>query len=283
MWLREENLAPFERIVYRSDVAAIGRFRCAPDSPSFRDSGPIANHVFVFPRIHVKLSFARSRSFIAGPNVVPLYNRGQRYMREAVDRRGVDSDWIAIAPDVLADAVERHQLGDADPEEHPFTGEWVSASARMYANARRAAEGGEGIDETLLEILDELLSGLERRKREGIERATHDRVEAAKEIVARDLDQPLSLRHLAEMTSTSVFHLCRIFRRSTGFSIHAYRQQLRLRSALEPVLRGDDLLEVAMRHGFYSHSHFTHMFRRTFGITPSELRRSAIATTGSRR
>ena len=73
----------------------------------------------------------------------------------------------------------------------------------------------------------------------------------------------------------SVFHLARTFRRRTGFSLHAYRNQLRVRTALEHLASpGTDLVALALDLGFSSHSHFTETFRRGFGVTPSEARRS---------
>jgi len=57
--------------------------------------------------------------------------------------------------------------------------------------------------------------------------------------------------------------------------LHAYRNQLRLRAALESLAeRHADLTGIALDLGFSSHSHFTETFRRTFGRTPSSVRRS---------
>jgi len=70
-----------------------------------------------------------------------------------------------------------------------------------------------------------------------------------------------------------VFHLARMFRSRTGFSLHAYRNQLRLRAALERLRDpGVDLIDIALDLGFSSHSHFTETFRRSFGKTPSAVR-----------
>jgi len=64
-----------------------------------------------------------------------------------------------------------------------------------------------------------------------------------------------------------------VFRRQTGFSLHQYRTQLRLRLALErlPESAGS-LTSLAFELGFASHSHFTDTFRREFGVAPSAVR-----------
>jgi AraC-like DNA-binding protein len=60
---------------------------------------------------------------------------------------------------------------------------------------------------------------------------------------------------------------------STATTLHAYRNQLRLRAALERVADpGSDLLSVAIDLGYSSHSHLSEAFRRTFKLTPSALR-----------
>src|SRR4029078_102206 len=67
--------------------------------------------------------------------------------------------------------------------------------------------------------------------------------------------------------------LGRLFRSSTGFSLHGYRNQLRLRAALERIADPETrLTALASELGFSCHIHFTAAFRETFGVAPSELR-----------
>lgn len=102
-----------------------------------------------------------------------------------------------------------------------------------------------------------------------------DAVEAARDLIARRYRDNLSLSDIARAVSSSVFHLSRLFHARTGFSLHAYRNQLRLRGALARLAERDaDLTNIALDLGFSSHSHFTDIFRRTFGRTPSAVRRS---------
>jgi len=71
----------------------------------------------------------------------------------------------------------------------------------------------------------------------------------------------------------------RLFHRQTGTTLHAYRNQLRLRAALERLTDpGVDLLDTALDLGYSSHSHFTETFRRSFGITPFTGRGNLTAT-----
>lgn len=85
--------------------------------------------------------------------------------------------------------------------------------------------------------------------------------------------EPTSLGELADTAGYSVFHTCRVFRAATGFAIHGFRRELRLRHALARILDGgDSLTEIAIAAGFASQSHLTNLFRARFGVTPARAR-----------
>jgi len=115
--------------------------------------------------------------------------------------------------------------------------------------------------------LEELVVGLSRRP---LPRAGRWG-EGVKELLVARLDEKLTLAELGREVGVSPYHLARSFRRSTGLSIHQYRIQLRLRTAL-PRLREDiDLCSLGLDLGFASHSHFTDSFRGLFGAPPSTV------------
>jgi AraC family transcriptional regulator len=89
---------------------------------------------------------------------------------------------------------------------------------------------------------------------------------------------------LAATLFTSPFHLARVFRQYTGFSLHAFRTQLRLRSSLVPVCDTQaSLTDISADLGFSSLSHFSDSFRGLFGVPPSIARARARSGSGSRR
>jgi AraC-like DNA-binding protein len=63
--------------------------------------------------------------------------------------------------------------------------------------------------------------------------------------------------------------LARLFRRETGMSFGAWRQQARLIEALARLGAGEPVTHVALDLGYESPSAFTAMFRRALGVTPS--------------
>jgi AraC-like DNA-binding protein len=83
-----------------------------------------------------------------------------------------------------------------------------------------------------------------------------------------------SLAALAKTSGGSARTLARIFRRETGMSFGAWRQQLRLLRALERLAAGDAVITVALELGYESPSAFIAMFRRALGVSPGRYFRS---------
>jgi AraC-like DNA-binding protein len=68
----------------------------------------------------------------------------------------------------------------------------------------------------------------------------------------------------------SPFHLARVFHACTGFTLHRYRLQLRLRASLARLSEpGAELTGLAFELGFSSLSHFSDSFSDAFGLRPS--------------
>jgi AraC family transcriptional regulator len=78
----------------------------------------------------------------------------------------------------------------------------------------------------------------------------------------------------------SPFHLARVFRARTGFSLGGYVHGLRLRRAVERLAAEPDvdLSRLALELGYCSPSHFSDRFRTAFGAPPSALRGTQLRT-----
>lgn len=282
---------PFDTMLYQSPLVKIASFRADPAHPQFRDSGPAENHCFVFPRTSVRIQHAGRQPFVAGPNVVTFYNRDQVYVRERVTREGDACEWFAVNPSLLLDAVRSHDPSAADRPDRPFAFTHGPSDPRTYLLQRllvRHLTAADPVDpllveETAVRLLDRVLANAVRAHEpggpaKGSPVRSFDPVEAAKGILVERYREPLSLEEIAQRTGVSVFHLCRLFRRRTGSSLHVWQTQLRLREALErAVAPGEDLTALALDLGYSSHSHFTAAFRQAFGVPPSELRQTATA------
>jgi AraC-like DNA-binding protein len=100
--------------------------------------------------------------------------------------------------------------------------------------------------------------------------------EGTKQILS--CDPGASLHELARQQSVSPHHLSRVFHACTGKTVSAYRNQLRVREALERLADGErSLTGLASDLGFADHAHLTRTVRREAGAVPSVLRRLLTA------
>jgi AraC family transcriptional regulator len=98
-------------------------------------------------------------------------------------------------------------------------------------------------------------------------------VHFVEKILSERWHEALTLDTIARAAGMSAYHLCRVFRATTGITQHQYRVGLRVRRSLETVGESQaGLVDIALESGFCTHSHFSSSFRREFGITPSALR-----------
>ena len=275
-------------VVFESPLVRVGRWRCPSDHPHFLDSGPASDALFVFPRESVWIEHDGRAPFVADANTVTYYNKGQCYRRRELSRRGDQCDWFAVAPDAIAGTLASHEPAAIDRHESPFPFTRGPSDPDSYLRQRmvfrhvsqEAHPDRLFVEEAVLSILADVTAlayahdgprPLPRRR----PRRDTDLIEAARDVIARRFKDNLSLSDIAREVQASVFHLARAFRARTGFSLHAYRNQLRLRAALERLRAPDaDLIDIALDLGFSSHSHFTESFRRSFGKTPSAVRES---------
>jgi AraC family transcriptional regulator len=87
-------------------------------------------------------------------------------------------------------------------------------------------------------------------------------------------DPPLS--ELSARAYMSAFHFARLFKRSTGLPPHRFVVGRRIGRAKELLeTRSVSIATVAQAVGFRTPSHFTTVFRRSMGVTPSAYRAAA--------
>ncbi|MGQ0650446.1 MAG: helix-turn-helix domain-containing protein [Gemmatimonadaceae bacterium] len=271
-----------EQLVYRCADVRVGTFRCPIGHPDFRTAGQIEGYTIVFPRTAVWIEQENRGRFVAEPRVVVLYNLGQPYTRHPLAADGDRADWFSVGP-ALAASLAAGVDPDADPTQ-PFTIGFVSSSGSLYLAQRRLMarlRRGEGddflVEQEVVGLMGATMEAAasSRRVPNAIRshRAARDVAEAARAELARDPTRNLTVREIARHVAMSPFHLCRVFRRHTGSTLHQYLLDLRLRLALERLESSScDLSRVAFDVGFSSHSHFSSAFRQHLGISPSRAR-----------
>jgi len=155
----------------------------------------------------------------------------------------------------------------------------------------------------LRELIVETVSNGQLRTRDRYERALCDlltcqlqraspvptfvtlpREERALAVAQAILRNPAESKPMATLCSdvgVSVRTIERLFRRDVGTSFELWRRQVRLTKAVELLVSGCSIKEVAYKVGYCQSSAFVEMFRRTFGTTPKAWI-SALETLGQR-
>jgi AraC-like DNA-binding protein len=102
-------------------------------------------------------------------------------------------------------------------------------------------------------------------------------VARAKAYLTERVSTRVRLRDVAQAAGTTPAYLTTLFRQLEGQPLHKYLVQLRLSRALAELPYTADITTLAADLGFAHHSHFTAVFRRAFGCTPSGYRTSTRA------
>jgi AraC-like DNA-binding protein/quercetin dioxygenase-like cupin family protein len=95
-----------------------------------------------------------------------------------------------------------------------------------------------------------------------------DRALAVAQAILRNPAESISLASLCAEAGASVRTIERAFRKDIGCSFESWRLQVRLTKAVELLVSGRSVKEVAFRIGYRQSSALVEIFRRTFGTTP---------------
>ena len=94
----------------------------------------------------------------------------------------------------------------------------------------------------------------------------------------RDFCAPMSVRRLAEEAHRHPNHMSRAFRWYFGASAREWLHRLRVAWVAEVLLSADvPLGALAHKTGFADQAHLTRVFKRYYGLTPGQYRRTARA------
>jgi AraC-like DNA-binding protein/ligand-binding sensor protein len=98
-------------------------------------------------------------------------------------------------------------------------------------------------------------------------------VQKARAYIASKKMESLSLAEVAQASGASVFHFCKVFKKTTGLKFTDYVARVRLEDARTQLLNPSRRIsEIAYDVGFQSLTQFNRVFKRVFGQSPTEFR-----------
>lgn len=172
-----------------------------------------------------------------------------------------------IKPSLVYDAVYRY-LNSLD-RVFKFIDPLCSIDLSLISLEDVAAEGTlEKLHASLAEMLIDFL-----RKGEHYEQTSDNLLREIQSYIDNHLDKAISLSDIEQEFYVNKFVFCRQFKKFTGQTFNKYVKTARLQNALS-LLKNTDIkiYEIAHRLGFRDESYFGVIFKKEFGISPSEYR-----------
>jgi AraC-like DNA-binding protein len=150
---------------------------------------------------------------------------------------------------------------------------------KAYANAEQGEllEALYAIMERLLKVHEITLGEPERLEnlRRGTREELYRRVWRARDYAHALFAEPVTLREMAGAACMSPNHLLRTFRQAFGETPHQFLTTRRLEEARRLLAdRELPVTEICLAVGFVSLGSFSTLFRKRFGVSPSEYRRA---------
>lgn len=236
--------------------------RCRHERPAWSDAEPIARSGIVLVRSGLFRREADGAEDVV--DVCAGYLQSPGSEQRIAHPVGDDvCTFVSLPPD-LCDDVPPDQVVPVDAR--------LDLAHRTLVARSRTGATPEELGERAVVLAGSVVSRvLPEAVAAGLPRRPTTVADGIREVLA---DRPqASLGELADSAGLSAYHVSRVFRRTTGMTITAYRSRLRARRALERLAAGeDDLATLAIETGYADQPHLTREFRRETGQTPAHLR-----------
>lgn len=169
-------------------------------------------------------------------------------------------------------------------------GAWVAAAPatpmlaqvgeQLHAAARADLVDDLVLDARALDFLAlsmDLIAPRETARSEGLDARRRRRVEDAAALMRADLAYPWTIAALARRIGLGEKTLKQGFREAFGVGVIGYLQDKRLWSARALMIEQNvSVIEAALQVGYANPSHFARLYRRAFGVSPSQSVRQEV-------
>jgi len=95
--------------------------------------------------------------------------------------------------------------------------------------------------------------------------------------ISQNIDDDLSIPSICEKFNISKSTLWNMMKSSTGISMNKFIFNIRISRAIDLLLKGFSVTEVANMCGFHSYAHFIRAFTKTIGTSPHQYRKNHIS------
>jgi AraC-like DNA-binding protein len=267
---------------FSSALVKIANVDCRPYDLCCTAEFSFCDHRIAFVRRGYFRRHGAGEPLIADCNTAVFFSAHDGFRTSHPTLGGDECTFLSLSEDVLAEAIESN--GERFDPARPFARTYAPIDAAALAESRLlfAAIAKGGASELEIEERSLRLARDVHRRRPArsvtLSKRARQLATRAQELLASAPHLRLGLGEMARRLETSPYHLSRTFHAAHGQSLYRYQTQLRLARAIERLTSGaSDVTGVALDCGFSSHSHFTLVFRKATGLTPSQFRAAGSA------
>ena len=98
----------------------------------------------------------------------------------------------------------------------------------------------------------------------------NEKTAAILEYLNTHLTEDVSIDALADTFYLSKYYMMRMFRAETGFTIHGYLTDKRLRVARDLIAQGMRTTDACFQCGYHDYSAFSRAYKKRFQVSPRE-------------
>ncbi len=122
-------------------------------------------------------------------------------------------------------------------------------------------------------LLLEIFADLVRAAKSGKVKSAPFWLHRVKELIADEFARPLTLAEMAKTVGVHPAYLAHVFRQHYHCTPGEFLRRIRIERASEYLCHSNlSLAEIALATGFADQSHFSRLFKRAMGLTPSQFR-----------
>lgn len=208
-----------------------------------------------------------SRRDVLGPGDFLLGNAAEAYecLHEHTD--GDVCTCFEFTPRAVEAVAREHNL--RRPRLHTSRARSLRALALRVSDALLT----ESYEEVALSMLAEFLTDDAPKSAVRLTAPQIRRIGDVLRYVDAHYDEEIGLDEFAGVARLSPYHFLRVFRAHVGTTPHQYLTRVRLMRSAEALRQSSEsVTRVAFASGFRDLSHFTHCFKKAFGLSPGAYR-----------
>jgi AraC family transcriptional regulator len=242
---------------------------------------------FAMPKVEVQSFFTDNKEIHLPKNTILATNPGQRLRVSPINAKYNNSNdtkfvCMFIEPQKLQE-LSKAEFNKTDllfKNNISCLSSNISALiSRLQAESSNKQFGYKFIIECLsieiaISILRELRSNMPI-EHEPREYSARKEINLAIDYLWENANREFSLDKLSKIANLSPYYFVRLFKNNTGKKPYEYYMDIKIKKSIDYLKAGNhSITDVSFILGFSSHSHFSYIFKKKVGMTPSEYIKS---------